>query len=112
MSQDVVTGIVSKVKQNEVVLATIDKELDNFYDLTLAEKAVVGQSALVQRRVYCQTVEIMGDVIYDLEVENAGLRDQANNVDEEKLAQFVIKTKATDSTSDKNGKILSRLEKN
>ena len=63
-----VTELINDVKSNPNVIETVEKELHEYSGLSLHEKSVVGESLVVERRVFRSCLAVAGDVIYDLEI--------------------------------------------
>ena len=110
MSEEIVSDLINDVKKNIIIKSKINNELEKFSGLNLAEKAQLCETLVVERRVLRQAAEIMGNTIYDLDIENERLRHQIGVVDKSKLAQFITKTKINDTPSNKNSRIKERLQ--
>lgn len=102
---------IDLVKNDENVKKEICSAVQEYNKLDLSTKEAIGRNLLISNKVFTQTMEVMGDTIYDISVENDALRDQIGKVNEEKVKDFSYQRKAMDTKDDKNKIILNKLSK-
>ena len=99
------------VKNSDSVKQEINQSIIEYKKADLSTQSAIGLNLLIDNKVFNETIEIMGDTIYDKTIENYALRDQIGQVDESKVKQFTSKRKNTDTRNDRNKLILEQLSK-
>lgn len=105
------TEVIEFVKNQPTTKDEVVKALTAYKSADLSTQAKTGEKLIAQVKVYEEAVQIMGDNIYELNVENDTLRNIIGNVDEKKVAELCQQKKQNDSRVDKNKIILASLQK-
>jgi hypothetical protein len=103
--------IIDYVKSQPATKEEVTKALQAYKSADLATQAETGGRLIAQVKVYEEAVQIMGDNIYDLNVENDSLRNIIGNVDEKKVQELCQQKKLSDTKNDRNKIILASLQK-
>lgn len=103
-------SIIKQVKQvyNDELKSTIIK----FKEANISTQAAAGQRLSVEADVLRKALDIFGDTVYDLDLENEALKEKLKEygeLDIEKLKQLIEYKKSNTELEDKNKRILSRL---
>ena len=106
-----VVELINEVKSNPNVISTINKELQEYSDLSLMEKSVAGEAMVVERRVFRSCLAVAGDTIYELSVENDALKNTMGPYDQRRVDTFISDRYNNDTPKQKNDIILKRLKK-
>lgn len=105
------TDIIETIKEKPEVKAEVQKALQSYTEANLATQAKIGAILTVQNKVYEEAVIIMGDTIYDLEIENDTLRGFIGAVDESLVQKQCEQKKRQDNRDEKNRRILQSINK-
>ena len=100
---------INVVKNDENVQKEICYAVQEYSKSDLSTQGAIGKNLLIDNKVFIKTIEVMGDAIYEDELEIEALRTQLGKVNEEEVKRDIYKRKANDTKDDKNKKILNKL---
>lgn len=103
-------SIINHVK--ETYIDELKNSVVKFQAANITTQAVAGQKLSVEVDVLRKVLDIFGETVYDLDLENEALREKLNEygvLDLEKLKQLIEHKKSNTELEDKNKRILSRL---
>ncbi len=100
------------IKETDKGKALAKKEYDTVKSLTQAGKSEYALQCAAETPLYREAIQIMGDVIYDKDIEITVFQDKLNlsEDDQTKLKILADERKAFDSKDEKNRKILESLK--
>jgi hypothetical protein len=103
--------VIEYIKNQPSTKQEVATAIAKYKSASLATQAAAGEKMIAQVTVYDEAIQIMGDSIYDLNVENDSLRTMIGHVDEKEVQDLCQKRKMNDSRNDKNKIILASLKK-
>lgn len=103
--------VIDFIKNQQTTKEEIVKALQAYKSTNLATQAEIGAKLTAQVKVYEEAVTIMGENIYDLNVENDALRNLIGNVNEKEVQDICQQKKLNNTTDDKHKIILASLHK-
>jgi len=104
------TEIVEFLKSDPIVRQQIKADLIEYNKQGLVTQAKKGEELTAIVPVIKQAIQIMGDDIYELGIENEILRDKMGNVDEKWLSQTKVNIMSKTMIPEKNNYILNRMK--
>ena len=102
--------IIKQVK--EAYDDELKTNLMKFKEANITTQAAAGQKLTLEVDVLRKALNIFGDTVYDLDLENEALKEKIKDygdLDLEKLNQIIAYKKSNTEIEDKNKRILSRL---
>src|SRR5271156_703746 len=103
--------IIEYVKNNIETNLKIKEELIELKKQNVSTQAKRAEELTANLVVYSKAIEMMGDEIFDLGIENETLREKLGDVDEKWLTEEIQRIKISHNEGTKKKFILERMQK-